>query len=304
MTDVGVRSESRIRLPSSMAGRSVRASVAWIVTVMLVLPLFWWTASLIARGWIPQGDQALIAIGSHDVFSTHPPLLGMRSTSSLTAPGVYAHHPGPLQFYVLALPYLLTAYHPFGILLGCLATTLAFVALALHSAHRAAALPGLLVATGVIAVLELQFGEELVLPLNMWPPIIGLVAVQMLGWRLFLGQLSALPWYAVCASYVAQVHIEFAPVVGLLTVALLLTGLVRWRRRRGAFWPLPGFRRQSEAPRWRRHGWVTSALVLVCWFPVLVDLVKDSPSNATELLRMATTPSPKSVGLGFRGCTS
>ena len=296
MSGVGLRAVDRTGLSSRGTRRSLTRVVVWVVVVVVAVPLLWWSARLLASGWIPQGDDAIIAMRTHDVLTTHPPLLGMRSTSSLTSPGVYAHHPGPMEFYVLALPYLLTAYHPFGILLGCLATTLGLVGIALHSGYRAAGLRGLLVAAAVIVVLEHQFGAELVLPLNTWPPVIGLLAVQLLAWRLFLGQLSAMPWYAVCASFVAQAHIAFAPVVGLLTVALAVVGATRWRRRRSAYWPLAGFHRRPAMPRWRRRGWVTTVLVVLCWLPVLIDTVTVHPSNVAELLRIVTAPSTKHVG--------
>lgn len=279
-------------------GRGSWGRIAAIAVIfVLVAPLMWWTLANIAIGWIPQGDEALIAIRAHDVFSAHPPLLGMRSTSSLTAPGVFAHHPGPMEFYVLAVPYLLTGWHPVGILVGCLATTLAFVAIALHSAYRAASWPGFAVAAAVIGLLEVEFAMALVLPLNAWVPVVGLLAVAMLAWRLLLGQLSAMPWYAVCASYVAQAHIAFAPVVGLLSVVLAVVGMVRWRRRRASFWPLPGFHRKPSVPRWRRRGWVTAGVVILCWLPVLVDLRTGDPSNATELLRIVTAGGGRHVGL-------
>ncbi len=289
-----VRTLPRWRTPRpAPLGRVVAIAAIFV----LVAPLVWWTLANIAIGWIPQGDDAIIAIRTHDVFSTHPPLLGMRSTSSLTAPGVFAHHPGPMEFYILAVPYLVTAWHPVGLLLGCLATTLTLVAIALHSAYRAGSWPGFATAAAVIVVLEVEFGMALVLPLNTWPPVIGLLAVMLLGWRLLLGQLSAMPWYAGCASYVAQAHIAFAPVVGLLSIALAAVGLVRWRRRRAAVWPMPGFHRRIATPRWRRRGWVTIVVVLACWAPVLVDLLTGDPSNASELLRIVIDGGGRHIGL-------
>lgn len=260
---------------------------------MVALPLVWWCLGLIGGGWIPQGDEALIAIRTHDALSTHPPLLGMRSTTSLSAPDAYAHHPGPMEFYVLALPYLFTGSHPAGLLIGCLITTLGFVAIALHSAYRAGRVTGVLAAAAVVVVLEYIYGSLLVLPLNTFPPIMGLLATLMLGWRLVIADLRAMPWYALCASYTAQAHVAFAPVVVLLTLVLAVIGWVRWRSRRSSVWPVPGFRREPRVPWWRRRGWVTVCVAAVCWLPVAVD----GPSNVVELVQYVTAPGAEHVGL-------
>jgi len=269
-----------------------------IVWALIVAPLVWWWAHLLWTGWFPQGDEALVAIRTHDVFSTHPPLLGMRTTSSINTPGVHAHHPGPLEFYALALPYRLSGSHPWGLLLGCLLILIAFVTIALRSAHRAAGAAGVAIVAWAMAVLEITVGAALVLPLNTWTPMIGLLAVLVLGWRLLLGATSEMPWYAVCAAYVAQAHVSFAPLVGLLTVVLCAVGAVRWRRRREAIWPMPGFHPRHRAPWWRRRGWVTAYLTVLCWLPVGVEAFTGSPNNLTELTRVATAPSKATVGLG------
>ena len=40
----------------------------------------------------------------HDVLSTDPPLTGLPSTSDLYGTGIRTMHPGPIEFYLLALP--------------------------------------------------------------------------------------------------------------------------------------------------------------------------------------------------------
>jgi hypothetical protein len=57
-----------------------------------------------ARGRLarPLGDDAIIAC-AHDVLSTHPPLLGPYSTSSMVI-GHPVLSPGPLLFWLFALP--------------------------------------------------------------------------------------------------------------------------------------------------------------------------------------------------------
>src|ERR1700691_2744737 len=56
------------------------------------------------RGWRPLiGDDATITLRSFQVFSLHPPLVGMHS--DLTAPpGHILYDLGPLQFVLLSIP--------------------------------------------------------------------------------------------------------------------------------------------------------------------------------------------------------
>lgn len=53
-----------------------------------------------------------------DVFSSHPMLTGQRSTSHVDGAGVQAHHPGPLENHLLAIPKALGGFHAWGIALG------------------------------------------------------------------------------------------------------------------------------------------------------------------------------------------
>ena len=73
---------------------------AWLLAV---LPVVVAAVRAVRRGWIPMGDDALMSIRAHDVFTAHPPLLGTWSSASLEA-GVDLNHPGPLLFDILAVP--------------------------------------------------------------------------------------------------------------------------------------------------------------------------------------------------------
>lgn len=273
---------------------------AWLLaTALLSLPLVWWTARLVLDGWVPQGDDAVLAVKTHDVFSTHPPLLGMRSTSSLLDPQTYAHHPGPLQFYLLAPAYALSGWQPWGLLLGVLLLNVALIGVVLHSAWAAGRLSGLAVAAVLVVTTERYFGDLLVHPWNLWAPILGTLAALMLAWRLLLGQLAALPVYVVVASYAAQAHIVGLPVMGLLTAVLAVVGLVRWRRARGSVWPVPGYHRAPTRPVWKRPGWVAAGLTVVCWLPPLVDTLTYRPSNLSQLATLREPPATGTVGWGL-----
>ena len=99
--------------------------IAWAA---LVLPLLVWAVVLLAGGWGPHGDTAVEAVRAHDVLGAHTPLLGMPSTSGATVVGVHAHHPGPLQFQLLAPLYALSGFAPWALVVGSLLILAALVA--------------------------------------------------------------------------------------------------------------------------------------------------------------------------------
>lgn len=245
----------------------------WLAFALLVLPLLYWFSARLAEGWIPQGDEALTAIRAHDAWSGHWPLVGMRSTSDQTVEGVYAYHPGPLEFYVIGLPYLLSGWQVWGLVLGCVIVTAAFVGVALWSGYRAAGIAGLLMVAGITVTLYGLFDSVLVLPWNPWPTVFGLLASLTVGWRMLIGQRGQWPLFLVCVSYTGQAHLGITPIVGLLGVWMLALSLRRWWHG----WPVD--RRQIKR---------SIGVALLCWFGPIIDLFTYSPSNISEVLAMAT----------------
>lgn len=263
---------------------------AWLTVLVVVasVQIAWGAGQLLGASWFPQGDEAIVALHTHDVFSAHPPLLGMRSTSNLSNPGVWAHHPGPMQFYLLAIPYAASGFSPWGLIVGSALISIILVAIAIVAGFRAGRWPGACCAAGVTLVLEYFFRSSLERPLNAWPPILGLLAVLMLAWRLHRGDVRALPLYVACASLTAQCHIGFLPVVLVLSAFLGAVALARawtergWSHRRRLRWP-----------------WLTGvALLVLCWLPPFFDLLVTHPNNLHELSRL-TTGSTASAPVGW-----
>lgn len=277
---------------------AVRASAArryeLAMQLIVLLPLLGYLVQLTTQHWVPQGDEAIIGIHAHDVFSFNPPLEGQRADTSVTDPGLYAHHPGPLQYYLLAIPYALTGWHPVGLALGSALIVAGCAALAIRSARQAGGLGAASAVFVAILFLEGAHRSFLVHPWNTFPPVLGLLATMMLAWRLLVGQLWAMPWFAVTAAMTVQAHLLQLPVVGLLTVLLAVVGAVRWHRRRDAVWPMPGYvcDRLRRLPRRRRPGWVTAAVVLVVWAPVIIDAVVYFPGNTVKLIQFGFRDNP------------
>ena len=74
-----------------------------------------WVTVLVSLGvelghsWRPVGDNAAITSRAFQTFSLHPPVLGMLSTASGNGHTVY--DPGPLLFWLLAIPVRIDAMH-------------------------------------------------------------------------------------------------------------------------------------------------------------------------------------------------
>ncbi len=252
--------------------------------VLVCIPLVSWSIWWIALGWLPQGDEGIIAMKVHDVFSANPPLLGMRSTSDISAPGVWAHHPGPMEFYLLAIPYAVSGWHPAGLLIGCLLLAILVVALTIWQAWTAAGTRGVWLAGVSILGAEVIVGPPIVLPWNPWPPVLATAALMVLSWRVLRGRLSALPWLAVIASYVLQSNLALIPMVAPLLLLLSGVGLVRWREERGALWPLPGTGGPARhTVWWKRPGVRATALTLLCWAPPILEIGLISPNNPSQV---------------------
>lgn len=258
-----------------------------LCTLALCLVLGWWGLHAVLSGWIPEGDDAVIAIKTHDVFSAHPPLQGMRSTSDFGATGVYAHHPGPAEFYLLAIPYALSHFAPAGLVAGLLLVQVAAVLIAVVTARRTGGSTGAFLVAGVVGLTMLAIGPDLMEPVNTFFPVLPMLAVAVLGWRLATGRTDALPLFAVIASVVVQAHVSYvAPTVAICAV-LVVIGLWHWWIHRG----------DPSTTHRRRWLW-TVALLVIVWAPVVIELFVYDPNNVSELRKLLFTSYREHLGVG------
>ena len=58
----------------------------------------------VATGWVPDGDRADFAVRAYDVLTGRSPLLGPWSSGATAAAGEVAYSPGPMLFWLLAIP--------------------------------------------------------------------------------------------------------------------------------------------------------------------------------------------------------
>jgi hypothetical protein len=236
------------------------------------LPILVATVRAVADGWIPLGDNAYTAVNALDVFSAHPPLVGQWSSGTTGVLEEPAYSPGPMLFWLLALPARLSEPSALVVTVGLVnvASVIAVVGLA----HRRGGRPLMFAAGIAIPLMVASLAGEVVADVwNSSAPLLPFTLLLFLVWSVGCGQYRLLPLTALVASFVAQSHLTFVPAT-LGAVAVGLGGLAASRR--------------VSRP------WIVAAVAvtLVCWSAPLVDEGRESPGNLALLARAATADSP------------
>src|SRR5215204_1007749 len=129
----------RGRVSHRMTGLTV-ATVA--VVLGLVLPI---VCIIVSRTDRSTGDIALIELRTRDVLSAHPPLAGAYSRYGWS-------HPGPLMFYLFAIPYRLLGNDATALRSTVLLFNAAVIVLILWLASRRGVAAWLMVASATVAL--------------------------------------------------------------------------------------------------------------------------------------------------------
>ena len=269
---------------SAADDRTVSVRRAWCEVTLLCLlavsPVVR-SAALLWDEWHPVGDVAAVALRAHDVISPDPPLVGMPTTLSRSL-GDQAYHPGPLEFWLLAVPVELTGGGRLAPMAAvALINGVAIVAIVVL-VHRAAGRAGAVAATaGVLVLLASVQGELLVDPWNPHVALLPLTAFVVALAADLSGVRWALPAAALAGSLAAQAHLASAAVVAGAALA----------------WAVVKVTGRAE----RRHGraLVAAAIVLaLCWAPVVVDEVTRSPGNVRTLMGAGGGEDPLGTSAG------
>jgi hypothetical protein len=259
------------------------------LAVLVLVPFVVALVRAFHDGWVPSGDEANIATRSFDVFSRHPPLTGLPSTSGLYGDKIATNHPGPIEFYLIAVPLRVLGMSA-GPLLTAATINAACALLALWVFLRRLGLTAMLWA-GVVMLAVIWSGGTAVLTdtLSSNMPMYSLLCTSVLVWALIDGDLPLLPLAALTASYAAQQHLA----AGLIVLALVLVAIVAlvvqivMRVRRG------DSTIKKAALRWSTAAFVVAG---VCWAPVVYDEVSKPNGNLTEIVRFARDNSRETLG--------
>ena len=248
-----------------------------VVGICAAGPVIASTLRALVHGWLPAGDQAIIATRAYDVLTSRTPLVGQHSDAS-----ALIHHTlyslGPMLFWLLALPVRIADPWSLAVTMGLLnsAAIVGSVVLARRRGGRT-----MMFATALaIVVMSRSLAPEVLH--DVWNPSAGLFPFTLLifvCWSIACGEYRLLPLAVLVASFVVQCQLTFlAPTVLLAVVAL--AGLLVTLRAGGAQ-PGPAGRR----PRLRRFALAALLVGAVCWAPPIVNELEGSPGNITELVR-------------------
>jgi len=271
------------------------------------------------RSGLPTEDIAIIEMHTFDV-PMHLPLYGVFSRFGF-------HHPGPLLYYVAALP--LRLFGPDGLMVAAaIVNVLAFGGLLVVMYRRGGQV---LCFIGAVFALLLAraVGGDLISIWNAWMPVIPFALAIALTWSVWCRDWWALPWLAGVLTWVVQNHVGYAPVAAVLFGSSLGWALFQanWRDRirlRGA--PVridvaaavgvavddspdasesPSAPSAPESPSApgalaRCRGLVlgvTAAVLFVLWLPPLIEQFTGHPGNISEIVDFARTHRDDLVGM-------
>ena len=240
--------------------------------------------------WSPQGDPALMALRALDTGTSRTPLLGQPSQSLLYADGVAAvHHPGPLHFYVLALPVRLLGGALGMSLMSVVITGSCLVTAAWAVFRQLGRTAGVVAAATLAAVAFTTGAGPLINPVSSTIAGFPLLVSAVLLWCVACGDIRLLPLATVAVSFTAQQHLSVVPAAGIMTVGALAVLAYTWRREgRGSD---PAGRREL-----RRWGGLSVALALVLWAPVLLQQAFGGAGNLGQMVWFARHGNDDTLG--------
>ena len=281
---------SDFRIPRTVGGTKPAFPVAIVVRVTSHLAI--WAAILIptamemAKGWRPLLDDSTISARSYEVLSLHSPLLGQFSQASFSHGSTTTSHlifsPGPLQYWLLALPVHLDPIQ--GALWGAALWSGAIVSLATEAAWSRA---GWIGCAGVaLVVIDLAWTMPQVFVHLVWNPYFGLiffVATVVFALVVATGSLGWWPVLVATASVACQTHLIFSgPSVALALAAPVLGGVRNGR---------------PDRFRWLSAG---VGVGVVCWVGPFIQELTTRPGNLTLLVTNGASRKGLGVDAGFR----
>jgi hypothetical protein len=255
------------------------------------LPIVVSIGHAIAVGWAPLSDNGMIAIRSYDVFSGHSPLLGMPSSGPSGVLDEQVYHPGPLLFWLLAVPAHFLGAISMPITIGIVNSACVVGCVVL--ANRRGGLPlAIAVAVAIPVMLASLPADTYTDVWNPAAPLLPLTLLIFVAWSLACGEYRLLPLAVLLGSFPPQSHLIYTlPTLGALLVGIV--GLLLARR--SAPGGLTGDRSLVR--------WVAAAVAvgLLCWSAPLIDQVTNHPGNLRLLVRAAQSDEPTlGVGVGRR----
>ncbi|MDQ1519216.1 MAG: hypothetical protein QOI55_289 [Actinomycetota bacterium] len=257
------------------------ALVVAIAALVVAVPLAVALAALHHPRWYPLGDIAQTEMRVRDVFSAHPPLIGL--PGRIGAYPKQGSHPGPLSFYALWPVHALLGGSSFALQCASVAVQLTAMVLALWIAWRRGGMRMVIVVAAVLTVVVHTLGVDILLePWNPYIPVMTWVLFVLAVWSVCCGDVLLLPVVAVAGSFCVQTHVSYvAPVGGLGLLAVAATVF---------------HARAKTAPVARTLA-VAVGLGALVWIPPVVEQLTSAHGNLSEIVSYFRHPPRASIGL-------
>ncbi|HEY7437826.1 MAG TPA: hypothetical protein VIC35_00350 [Acidimicrobiia bacterium] len=255
----------------------VRLCVKVLLVALLLLPPLIALVATVGRPWVPVDDFAIIDLRTRDVWSSHAPLVGLVSRNGWS-------HPGPVVFWLLGLFSGLVGQASWATRVGgTLLQMGALTWLAIVTWRRG--LAPLLAAATVTACTYLAVGPWLfVQPWNLWIPIPFFILFVFLSYLAATGAFRQLIAMSLVATFLAQTHVSYVPLVvaGFLWVGVCVAVDAR--------------RAQRAPDRWKSTGAICLGVWVISWIPPVVDLALHWPANLGRVVSYFATGRGSHVG--------
>lgn len=265
------------------AGVTGLARCPWLVLLAvtsLVLAVFWVKAGLL--GWKAVGDNAVIALRSHDVFSRGSPTLGIPSNFRAWSSEADPHHPGPAVFWALAPTIRAFGVNSVGVLTGTWLVMVAAIGTVMLVASHYFGTAGAASAALMSIALAISANSEYFQPLNPTIALVPCLAVCLLTWGIVEGDHRLWPLLVLWASFIMQAEWAYFPTaaasLSLASTASLMNARTRWKHHR------------SSTTRHRIV--ITIIVVLVMWALPIANAIGNSGGNFRQAIRAALAEVP------------
>jgi hypothetical protein len=260
-----------------------------IAGLLLLLSIPFVVALVVLRSprWYPVLDLAWTEMRLRDVFSGHPPLIGL--TGRIGQLGSQGSHPGPLSFYALWPFYELFGAGSWAMEAAAVALNALAMGTALWIAHRRGGLQLALAVAAVLAVLTRAYGTPILTqPWNPYMPVLWFFVFILAVWSVACDDLPVLPVVAFAGSFCAQTHVPYLGTCVALGVGVVAYAALRAYRRR---------RNRAELRRFARWVLISAGIALLVWIPPVVDQLTSSPGNLSVLYDYFRNPPESPLGL-------
>ncbi len=264
------------------------AVVVLVLLGLLAIPLIVALVALRHPRWYPLSDIAQTELRVRDVWSSHPPLIGLGGRIGAVGAD-QGSHPGPLSFWALWPLYQVFGGGAWALKAATAALNVMAMGSVLWLALRRG---GVALALGVgaaTAVLTHSFGAAALT--EPWLPYLSMVwwVVFLLAvWSLLCEDMSVLPLAVFAGSLCVQTHISYVALVvglGALGLAAVLRSLLAQRRD-------PDLRRRTI--RWSLIGVGTG---VVLWLPPIIEQVTNRPGNLATIYHHFSDPPEDHLGV-------